>query len=73
MVARAPGLAFAQMWAELLGRHGIASRITPVALDVNVLVPGESEYEVSVAATDAVRARGLLPPPEPSRRTDDYR
>src|SRR2546423_14869779 len=60
-VARAESLAIAEMWAELLGDEDIACRIVPAGVGDTMLVPGQTFWEVRVAAIDARRAHELLP------------
>ena len=62
VVARVHGQALAEMWAELLGNRGIASRMSPLTGMADTVYPTDTVYEVLVAATDASRARALLPP-----------
>jgi hypothetical protein len=62
VVARVHGQALAHMWAELLDNNGIANRLTPVTSIVDTVYPTDTVYEVLVAATDAPRARAVLPP-----------
>jgi hypothetical protein len=61
VIARADGQAMAQMWAELLGRHGISCRLVPITPAADGLVPTNSVVEVRVAAILADRARRLVP------------
>jgi hypothetical protein len=61
VVARAPNRLMAEMWAELLGEHGIACRLVPVSAADNVYVPSQGEVEVRVRGIDAPRAQELLP------------
>jgi hypothetical protein len=63
-VARAESLAIAEMWAELLGDEDIACRIVPAGVGDTILVPGQTFWEVRVAAIDARRAHELLPTSE---------
>jgi hypothetical protein len=60
-VARAPNQPLAQMWAELLGQHGIACRLAPLSVADSVYVPSQGAVELRVRAIDAARARALLP------------
>jgi hypothetical protein len=60
-IARADSLAIAEMWAELLGDDDISCRIVPAGVGDTMLVPGQTLWELRVAAIDAVRARELLP------------
>jgi hypothetical protein len=60
-IARAESLAIAEMWAELLGEQSISCRISPAGAGDTVLVPGQTAWEVRVAAIDAARAREILP------------
>jgi hypothetical protein len=61
VVARAPNPPLAEMWAELLGEHGIACRLVPTSVADSVYVPSQGEVEVRVRGIDAGRARALLP------------
>jgi hypothetical protein len=61
VVARAPNPPLAEMWAELLGEHGIACRLVPTSVADSVYVPTQGEVEVRVRGIDAGRARALLP------------
>jgi len=63
-VARADSLAIAEMWAELLGDEDISCRIVPAGVGDTILVPGQTYWEVRVAAIDARRAHELLPASE---------
>jgi hypothetical protein len=63
VVARVHGQAMAQMWAELLGNAGIASRMHPITGVVDTVYPTDTVYELVVAAADAPRAETILPPP----------
>jgi hypothetical protein len=69
-VARADSLAIVEMWAELLGEEGIACRMVPAGVGDTVLVPGQAQWELRVAAIDASRALELLPGDEPMQ-TDE--
>jgi hypothetical protein len=60
-IARADSLAIAEMWAGLLGEEAISCRIVPAGVGDTMLVPGQAQWEVRVAAIDAHRARELLP------------
>jgi hypothetical protein len=60
-IARADSLAIAEMWAGLLGEEEISCRIVPANVGDTMLVPGQAQWEVRVAAVDAHRARELLP------------
>jgi len=60
-VARAPNRPLAEMWAELLGQHGIACRLAPLSVAETVYVPSQGGVEVRVRAIDAARAQALLP------------
>jgi hypothetical protein len=60
-VARAPNRVIAEMWAELLGTHGIVCRIVPVHPGGSIYVPNEEALELRVPAIDAARAIDLLP------------
>jgi hypothetical protein len=65
VVARVRGQSLAEMWAELLGNQGIASRLHALTGIVESVYPVDGVYEVLVAAADAPRARSILPlPPE---------
>jgi ribosomal-protein-serine acetyltransferase len=66
VVARVHGQAMAHMWAELLGNHGIAARMTPISGIVDNVYPTDTVYELLVAAADASRALDILPPPTAS-------
>src|SRR5690349_9202916 len=68
VVLRAHGQAMAQMWAELLGNHGIAARMMPITGIVDNVYPTDTLYEVLVAAIDAPRALDILPPQPASDR-----
>lgn len=75
VIARLHGQALAQMWAELLGNRGIASRLSPLTGMADSVYPTDTVYEVLVAAADAPRARAILPPastrrPHPRRATE---
>jgi hypothetical protein len=61
VVARVHGQMLAQMWAELLGNHGIASRVNPITGVVDTVYPTDTSYELLVSAPDAPRARSILP------------
>jgi hypothetical protein len=63
VVARVHGQLIAQMWAELLSNHGIASRMQPITGIVDSVYPTDTLYELLVPAADAPRARDILPPP----------
>ncbi len=60
-IARAESLAIAEMWSELLQEENIGCRIVPAYVGDTMLVPGQSQWEVRVAASEAQRARELLP------------
>lgn len=61
-VARASSLPIGQMWAELLGEHGISCRLAPVNAADNVYVSSQGGgVEVRVRGIDAARAQELLP------------
>jgi hypothetical protein len=60
-IARAPTPPIGQMWAELLGAHGISCRLVPVNAGESVYVPSQGEVEVRVRGIDAQRAQELLP------------
>jgi hypothetical protein len=64
VVARVHGQALAQMWAELLSNEGIASRMHPITGVVDTVYPTDTAYELVVAASQAERARTILPPPD---------
>lgn len=68
VVARLHGQALAQMWAELLGNRGIASRLSPLTGMADSVYPTDTVYEVLVAAADAPRARAILPPASTRRQ-----
>jgi hypothetical protein len=63
VVARVHGQVLAQMWAELLGNNGIASRMSPLTRVADTVYPTDTLYEILVPAADAPRARDILPPP----------
>jgi hypothetical protein len=79
VVAREHSEAMVQLWAELLGRNGIACRISQATPVVDMVYPVNPVYEVLVANQDANRARSVLPADKnadrirrsPSRPTDD--
>jgi len=63
VVARVHGQSMAEMWSELLGNYGIASRMSPLTGVADTVYPTDTLYEVLVPATDAERARTILPLP----------
>jgi hypothetical protein len=72
-IARAESLAIAQMWAELLTDEGITCNVVPAGVGDTTLVPGgQTAWEVRVSASDAVRAREILPSEEqPAAPTEE--
>jgi hypothetical protein len=64
VIARVPGRVMAEMWAELLGNKGIASRMRPVTGVVDTVYPTDTNYELIVASNDVSRAQAILPPSE---------
>jgi hypothetical protein len=75
-IARTESMAIAEMWAELLEEENIASRVIPANLGDTILVPGQAQWELRVAAADARRAAELLPdqsPPADIAEPDDSR
>jgi hypothetical protein len=61
VVARVHGQAMAEMWVELLGNQGIASRLNPLSRVADTVYPTDTLYELLVPAIDAPRARDVLP------------
>ena len=60
-IATAPNRAIAEMWAELLRAEGIACRVIPVNVGSSIYEAFEGEMAVVVRASDAERARDVVP------------
>jgi hypothetical protein len=73
VVARCDGEALAEMWAEWLGREGIACRLVPILRPSDSFVPQAMgpQVEIRVAWNDAERARDILPPQHPASATPE--
>ena len=60
-VMRAPSRPMAEMWAALLRDNGITCRLVPVSPGGSVYAFAQEDFDIRVQASNADRARDLLP------------